>query len=56
VSVGADHDTSAFAVESLRRWWTTVGWQRYPGPDRLLICAELNYTVSPTLADMQAKT
>src|SRR5689334_3404684 len=27
VSVGADHDTSvsAFAVETLRRWWSTVG-------------------------------
>jgi len=25
VCVGADHDTSAFAVETLRRWWNTVG-------------------------------
>src|SRR5690242_9452839 len=40
VSVGADHDTSAFAVETLRRWWTTVGRLRYPGSDRLLICAD----------------
>ena len=30
VSVGADHDTSAFAVETLRRWWDTVGRHRYP--------------------------
>jgi DDE family transposase len=40
VSVGADHDTSAFAVETLRRWWTTVGRHRYPTADRLLICAD----------------
>jgi hypothetical protein len=40
VSVGADHDTSAFAVETLRRWWTTVGRHRYPDTDRMLICAD----------------
>jgi hypothetical protein len=40
VSVGADHDTSAFAVETLRRWWTTVGQHRYRDTDRLLICAD----------------
>ena len=40
VSVGADHDTSAFAVETLRRWWHTVGRRRYPDADRLLICAD----------------
>ena len=40
VSVGADHDTSAFAVETLRRWWNTVGRHRYPDTDRLLICAD----------------
>ena len=40
VSVGADHDTSAFAVETLRRWWDTVGRHRYPHADRLLICAD----------------
>jgi hypothetical protein len=40
VSVGSDHDTSAFAVETLRRWWNTVGRHRYPHADRLLICAD----------------
>jgi hypothetical protein len=40
VSVGADHDTSAFAVETLRRWWNAVGSHRYPDADRLLICAD----------------
>jgi Rhodopirellula transposase DDE domain len=40
VSVGANHDTSAFAVQTLRRWWTTVGCHRYPDTDRLLICAD----------------
>jgi hypothetical protein len=27
VSVGIDHDTAEFAVESLRRWWRTMGAQ-----------------------------
>ena len=32
VSVGADHDTSAFAVGTLRRWWHTVGSTATPTP------------------------
>ena len=40
VSVGTDHDTSAFAVQTLRRWWDTTGKARYPDADRLLICAD----------------
>ena len=40
VSVGQDHDTSAFAVATLRRWWTSVGQIGYPTADRLLICAD----------------
>jgi len=40
VSVGVDHETSAFAVETLRRWWQTVGKSAYPEADRLLICAD----------------
>jgi hypothetical protein len=40
VSVGTDHDTSAFAVATLRTWWDTVGRARYPDADRLLICAD----------------
>jgi hypothetical protein len=40
VSVGTDHDTSAFAVATLRQWWDTIGKPRYQGADRLLICAD----------------
>jgi hypothetical protein len=40
VSVGTDHDTSAFAVQTLRRWWDTIGRHRYPHADQLLICAD----------------
>ena len=40
VSVGQDHDTSAFAVATLRRWWVSVGQIAYPTADRLLICAD----------------
>lgn len=39
VSVGVDYDTSAFAVNTLRLWWDTIGQPRYPDTDRLLICA-----------------
>jgi len=34
VSVGTDHDTAAFAVESLRRWWQAQGAAAYPRPRR----------------------
>jgi hypothetical protein len=40
VNVGIDHDTSAFAVESIRRWWQELGRSRYPGAGRLLITAD----------------
>ena len=40
VSVGSDHDTAAFAVASLRRWWKTMGKALYPTADRLLVTAE----------------
>jgi len=40
VLVGADHDTAAFAVEALRRWWATMGQAAYPSADRLLVCAD----------------
>ena len=40
VSVGTDHDTAAFAVESIRRWWTTMGAPLYPEATRLLVTAD----------------
>jgi hypothetical protein len=40
VSVGVDHDTAAFAVNSIRQWWRTVGRARYPEATRLLITAD----------------
>src|SRR6266446_3182742 len=40
VSVGTDHDTSAFAVATLRTWWNTIGKTRYPRAGQLLICAD----------------
>jgi DNA-binding transcriptional ArsR family regulator len=40
VSVGSDHDTAAFAVETVRRWYRSVGQPTYPGASRLLICAD----------------
>jgi transposase len=40
VSVGIDHDTAAFAVATIRRWWDGAGRARYPGARRLLITAD----------------
>lgn len=40
VNVGTDHDTSAFAVESIRQWWYTMGTQTYPNAAELLITAD----------------
>jgi transposase len=40
VSVGMDHDTAEFAVETIRRWWRTMGRKSYPEATRLLITAD----------------
>ena len=40
VSVGVDHDTAAFAVNSIRQWWRNLGRARYPEATRLLITAD----------------
>ena len=40
VSVGTDHDTAAFAVEAIRRWWQTMGAPLYPDASRLLVTAD----------------
>ena len=40
VSVGIDHDTAAFAVNSIRRWWRTMGRPRYPRTKSLLITSD----------------
>jgi hypothetical protein len=40
VSVGCDGDTAAFAVQTIRRWWHTVGKPAYPQAAKLLITAD----------------
>jgi hypothetical protein len=40
VSVGIDHDTAQFAVESIRRWWKHMGHACYPQAQALLITAD----------------
>ncbi|MDI9941625.1 ISAzo13 family transposase [Rhodococcus sp. IEGM 1351] len=40
VNVGVDHDTAAFAVASIRRWWQARGAADYPHASRLLITAD----------------
>jgi len=44
VSVGQDGDTAAFAVETIRRWWHTVGARAYPEAAKLLITADAGGT------------
>jgi len=40
VNVGADKDTTVFAVESIRRWWNTMGQVNYPRATELVITAD----------------
>lgn len=40
VSVGIDHDTAEFAVESIRHWWSEMGKSLYPRSKHLLITAD----------------
>lgn len=40
VNVGISADTSAFAVESIRRWWLSMGKESYPNATKLLITAD----------------
>ncbi|MDP2691041.1 MAG: ISAzo13 family transposase [bacterium] len=40
VSVGIDHDTAEFAVESIRRWWKSIGKKTYAQSRRLYITAD----------------
>src|SRR5450755_2289878 len=49
VSVGMDHDTAEFAVETIRRWWRTMGKPAYPEAKRLLITADAGGSNGPRL-------
>jgi transposase len=40
VNVGVDHETAEFAVESIRRWWQSIGSKLYPTSQELLIVAD----------------
>jgi len=40
VSVGTDHDTPVFAVNTIGAWWNLVGRERYPGATELFITAD----------------
>ncbi len=40
VSVGVDHDTGAFAVNTIRRWHDAMGCRRYPDAHSLMITAD----------------
>ena len=49
VSVGIDHDTASFAVESIRRWWQQMGHPRYPKAARLLVTADAGGSNGPRI-------
>ena len=40
VSVGTDHDTAEFAVETIRRWWRHMGAPAYVGATEVLVTAD----------------
>ena len=54
VSVGCDHDTPAFAVASLRRWWEEMGRSRYPEARELFITADAGGQQRLPLARVEA--
>jgi hypothetical protein len=47
VSVGIDHDTASFAVETIRRWWYSMGRPSYRKAKRLLITADAGGSNGP---------
>jgi hypothetical protein len=47
VSVGIDHDTAQFAVNTIRRWWKKMGRRRFPRASELLITADGGGSNSP---------
>jgi hypothetical protein len=47
VSVGIDHDTASFAVESIRRWWQRMGQALYPHAERVLVTADAGGSNGP---------
>ncbi len=49
VSVGIDHDTAAFAVETIRRWWYSMGRPSHRKAKRLLITADAGGSNGPKL-------
>jgi hypothetical protein len=40
VNVGTSHDTSEFAVESISRWWETVGKHTFPNKKKIYITCD----------------
>jgi transposase len=40
MEVGSDHDTVQFAVNAIKRWWQTMGIERYPRATRLMVTAD----------------
>jgi DDE family transposase len=49
VCVGIDHDTAAFAVQTIRRWWQDIGRVRYATAKRLIITADGGGSNGPRL-------
>ncbi len=47
VSVGMVHDTAEFAVETIRRWWRSMGRPAYTEAKRLLIIADAGGSNGP---------
>jgi hypothetical protein len=56
VNVGTDHDTAAFAAESIRRWWQGQGQAAYPQAARLLITADAGGSNSYRILGLEART
>lgn len=56
VNIGTDHDTAAFAVASIRRWWQARGKLDYPHASRLLITADAAWVQRPPHPHLEDRT
>ena len=53
VSVGIDHDTAEFAVETILRWWRKMGSKRFPDAHELLVTADSGVSNSAAVSAIQ---
>lgn len=56
VNTGKSHNTSEFAVESIKQWWVFIGKERCPDAKELMICADGNGSNGPCNRGVEDQT